>query len=130
MAPTRTFISLVCSAAASVIVAACDFGGAKMYCAAALSPAVVVTPLDSGTRANITVGTRGTVSSGTYVDSLSVVFDSVLWGGLGAQFRTYEVTVEHQGYRQWVRSGVRVTEWTECHEPVSVHVTALLQPSP
>jgi hypothetical protein len=101
-----------------------------MYCTAALSPAVVVTPLDSGTRANVTVGARGTVSSGTYVDSLRVVFDSVLWGGLGGPLGTYEVTVEHQGYRQWIRSGVRVTERTDCGMPVSAHVTALLQPTP
>jgi len=126
--PTRTFLSFVCSAAAWLIVAACDFGGAKMYCAAAYSPAVVVTPLDSGTRANVAVGTHGAVSSGTYVDSLRVVFDSVLWGG--GQLGTYEVTVEHQGYRQWVRSGVRVTERTDCGMPVSVRVTALLQPTP
>jgi hypothetical protein len=99
-----------------------------MYCAAALSPAVIVTPLDSGTRANVAVGTGGVVSSGTYVDSLRVVFDSVLWGGF--HLGTYQVTVDHQGYRQWVRSGIRVTERTDCGMPVSVHVTALLQPSP
>ncbi len=99
-----------------------------MYCAAAYSPAVVVTPLDSGTRANVAVGTGGAVSSGTYVDPLRVILDSVLWGG--ARLGTYQVTVEHPGYRQWVRSGVRVTEHTDCGMPVSVHVTALLQPSP
>ena len=126
MAPTRTFISLVCSTAACLSVAACD--GAKMYCAAALSPAVIVTARDSATRANLVVGTRGTVSSGTYVDSLRVVNDSFLWGGF--PLGTYQVTVEHQGYRQWVRSGVRVIERTDCGMPVSAHVTALLQPSP
>jgi len=99
-----------------------------MYCAAALAPAVIVTPLDSGTRANVAVGTGGAVSSGTYVDSLRVVFDSTLWGGW--RLGTYQVTVEHPGYRQWVRSGVRVTEQEECGTLVSVHVIALLQPSP
>jgi hypothetical protein len=99
-----------------------------MYCAAPYSPAVIVTPLDSGTRTNVAVGTRGAVSSGTYVDSLRVVYDSILWGG--AQLGTYQVTVEHAGYRQWVRSGVQVTERTDCGMPVSVRVTALLQPSP
>ena len=126
--PIRTFLGLVCSATACLMVATCEFGGAKMYCAAALSPAVIVTPLDSGTRANVAVGTGGVVSSGTYVDSLRVVFDSTLWGG--RRLGTYQVTVEHAGYRQWVRSGVRVTEQTDCGMPVSVHVTALLQPSP
>lgn len=100
-----------------------------MYCAAPYSPAVIVTPLDSGTRANVAVGTRGAVRSGTYVDSLRIVNgSSTLWGG--GPIGTYEVTVEHQGYRQWVRSGVRVTEQTDCGMPVSVPVTALLQPSP
>ncbi len=99
-----------------------------MHCAAAYSPAVIVTPLDSGTHANVAVGTRGVVSSGTYVDSLRVVYDSILWGG--PQLGTYQVTVEHAGYHQWVRSGIRVTEQTDCGMPVSVRVTALLQPSP
>ena len=110
------------------MVAACDSVGVNTYCSAPYSPAVVVTPLDSSTRANVAVGTGGTVSSGTYVDSLRVVFDSILWGG--ARLGTYEVTVDHPGYRQWVRSGVQVTEHTECGMPVSVRVTALLQPSP
>ncbi len=99
-----------------------------MYCAAPYSPAVIVTPLDSGTHANVAVATRGVVSSGTYVDALRVVNDSILWGG--ARVGTYEVTVEHAGYRQWVRSGVQVTEHTDCGMPVSVRITALLQPSP
>src|SRR5712671_6333153 len=100
--PIRTFLGLVCSATACLMVAACEIGGgAKMYCAAAYSPAVIVTPLDSGTRANVAVGTRGLASSGTYVDSLRVVYDSTLWGG--SQLGTYQVTVEHPGYRQWGR---------------------------
>jgi hypothetical protein len=99
-----------------------------MYCSAPYSPAVIVTPLDSSTRANVAVGTRGAVSSGTYFDSLRVVYDSIPWGG--SQLGTYQVTVEHPGYHQWVRGGVRVTERTDCGMPVSVRMTALLQPSP
>ena len=98
-----------------------------MYCAAAYSPAVIVTPLDSGTRANVAVGARGVALSGSYVDSLRRV-DSVLVGG--SQLGTYQVTVERLGYHQWVRSGIRATKEWECGMPVSVRVTALLQPTP
>src|SRR6266566_1001698 len=97
VSPIRTFLGLVCSATACLMAAACD-PRAKMHCAAAYSPAVIVTPLDSGTHANVAVGTRGVVSSGTYVDSLRVVYDSILWGG--PQLGTYQVTVEHAGYHQ------------------------------
>jgi len=66
--PTRTFLSLVLGSAALLIVAACDnhFG----YCSSPYSPAVIITPLDSGTRANVAVGARGVALSGSYVDSL------------------------------------------------------------
>ena len=97
------------------------------YCLAALSPAVIVTPKDSGTHANLVDSARGVARSGTYVDSLRRV-DSVLWGG--AQIGTYNVTVERPGYQQWTRSGVQVTQRTPCGMPVSVHVTALLQSNP
>jgi hypothetical protein len=124
--PTQTFLTLVRGSAVLLIVAACEnrrFG----YCSAPYSPAVIVTPLDSGTRTNVAVGARGVALSGTYVDSLRRV-DSVLWGG--AQLGTYQVTVERLGYHQWVRNGVQVTQATECGMPVSVRLTALLQPTP
>ena len=122
---TRTFLSLALSSVAFLIVAAynSDFG----YCTAALSPAVLITPLDSGTRANVAVGARGVAITGTFVDSLRLV-DSALWGG--GRKGTYQVLVERPGYHQWFRTGIRVTETTECGMPVSVPVTALLQPAP
>jgi hypothetical protein len=123
--PTRMFLNLVLGSAAFLIVAACenDFG----RCSSPYSPAVIVTPLDSGTRANVAVGARGIAVSGSYVDSLRQV-DSVLWGG--SQLGTYQVTVERPGYHQWVRSGIRATQEWQCGMPVSVRVTALLQPTP
>ena len=123
--PAQTFLSLALGSAAFLIVAACEnrFG----YCAAPYSPAVIITPLDSGTRANAAVGARGVALSGSYVDSLRRV-DSVLVGG--SQLGTYQVTVERLGYHQWVRSGIRATKEWECGMPVSVRVTALLQPTP
>lgn len=124
--PTQTFLTLVRGSAAVLIVAACE-NTPVGYCTAALSPAVIVTALDSGTRANVAVGARGVAVSGTYVDSLRLM-DSVLWGGF--RLGTYQVTVEHPGYHQWVRSGIHVTHATECGMPVSVRVIALLQPTP
>ncbi len=67
--PAQTFLSLICGSAAFLIVAACEnrqFG----YCSAPYVPAVIITPRDSGTRANVAVGARGVALSGSYVDSL------------------------------------------------------------
>ena len=125
--PTQTFLNLVRGSAALLIVAACENRPPFGYCSAAYSPAVIVTPLDSSTRTNVAVGARGIALSGSYVDSLRRV-DSILWGG--AQLGTYQVTVERPGYNQWVRSGVHVTHATACGMPVSVRLTALLQPTP
>ena len=127
LAPRQTFLRFARGSAAFLIVAACDNRPPFGYCAAAYSPAVIVTPLDSGTHTNVAVGARGVALSGAHVDSLRRV-DSVLWGG--ANLGTYQVTVERPGYHQWVRSGVHVTRATECGMPVSVPLTALLQPTP
>src|SRR6267378_3657319 len=130
MPRTHPFLSLLRYSVALLILAACQNTQNTQptgYCAGSLSPAVIVTPLDSGTRTNVAVGARGVARSGTYSDSLRRV-DSVLWGG--ARLGTYEVTVERLGYQTWTRSGVQVTQATVCGAPVSVQVTALLQLSP
>jgi hypothetical protein len=122
--PTRTFAFAL--SAAALIAAACQ-NTPTGYCTAPFHPAVIVTPLDSGTGANVVVGTRGVALTGTEVDSLRPV-DSVLWGGVRRGI--YDVTVEHAGYRQWVRRGIQVKDGGACGVLVSVHMTALLQPSP
>ena len=48
----------------------------------------------------------------------------------GSKLGTYQVTAQRPGYREWIRTGVQVTQATECGMPVSVHITALLQPGP
>ena len=130
MPRTHPFLYLLRYSVALLILAACQNTQNTQptgYCAATLSPAVIVTPEDSSTRANLVMGARGLVRSGTYSDSLRRVdvVDSVLWGG--ARLGTYEVTVEHPGYQPWTRSGVQVKQTTACGTPVSVQVTALLQ---
>jgi len=133
MSRTHPFLDLFRYSVALLVVAACQNTQNTQpigYCAASLSPAVIVTPEDSRTHANLVMGARGLVRSGTYSDSLRRVdaVDSVLWGG--ARVGTYEVTVEHPGYQPWTRSGVQVTQTTACGAPVSVRVTALLPLSP
>jgi hypothetical protein len=133
MPRTHPFLYLLRYSVALLILAACENAQNTQpvgYCAATLTPAVIVTPEDSSTRANLVMGARGVARSGTYSDSLRRVdlVDSVLWGG--ARLGTYEVTVERQGYQPWTRSGVQVTQRTVCGALVSVQVTALLQLSP
>ena len=127
MTDTQTSLNLVRSSVAFLLMAACQNTQPLGYCTAAYSPAVIITAEDSGTHANLAVGASGLARSGAYVDSLRRV-DSVLWGG--ARIGNYQLTVERLGYHQWTRTGVQVTQVTECGMPVSVHVTALLQPSP
>ena len=126
MSCSRRSLHHLASVVALLLPAACD-NGANMYCLAPYSPAVIVTPEDSSTRANLAAAASGIARSASAIDSLRRV-DSVLWGG--SQLGTYELTVVHSGYQQWTRSGIRVTQATDCGMPVSVHVTALLHPIP
>jgi len=96
------------------------------YCTAPRSIAVLVTALDSTTRASVADGAHGVVQSGTYVDSLRLSF-GVLEGG--TKLGTYEVTVERPGYRQWIRTNVQVTGQGPCGNVIPVDLTALLQSS-
>src|SRR5436190_13836858 len=97
MTDTQTSLNLVRSSVAFLLMAACQNTQPIGYCAAAYSPAVIITAEDSGTHANLAVGASGLARSGAYVDSLRRV-DSVLWGG--ARIGNYQLTVERLGYHQ------------------------------
>jgi hypothetical protein len=62
------------------------------------------------------------------VDSLRQTWDSVLEGG--TQLGTYDVTVDHPGYHEWIRTNVQVTRKGPCGNVIPVRLTALLQPTP
>lgn len=98
-------------------------------CTAEGRDAVIVEVRDSITGSNAAEGALLIVRDGEYVDSVR--------GGpneppaLTAAFErpgTYEVVVQKNGYREWVRQGVRVRRTGGCDKLESVRLTALLQP--
>ena len=115
-------------AAVMLLSLGCDALKIGTACTTEARPGLVVTVLDSVTKAQIS-GARVTARNGTTTD---VVPDP--WAATSAYSLafekpgTYEVTVEKSGYRTWVRTNVRVTE-DECHVK-TVSLTALLQPQP
>lgn len=123
MLPLRVFAIL----SATLILTGCrnsPTGPPIGYCTAPRSIAVIVTALDSVSRASVADSARGVVQSGTYVDSLQLDF-GVLEGG--TKLGTYQVTVQRPGYAQWVRTNVRVTRQGPCGNVIPVQLTALLQ---
>jgi hypothetical protein len=76
---------------------------------------------------------RGAVQEGSFIDSLrpyGTVGNGVLVSRAGADERAgvYSVTVEHDGYGEWRRDGVRVGS-DECHVE-TVLLSAYLQRTP
>jgi len=109
------------------MLAACQSGTSPIaYCLGPRPIAILLTPIDSVTHASVANGAYGAVQSGTYVDSLRVVSDSLLEGG--DQLGTYVVHVERPGYHEWIRTNVQVTQQGPCGNVVPVKLTALLQP--
>lgn len=98
-------------------------------CALNIVPAVTVRALEAGTGENVTDGARGTVSEGTYADSLrpaefDITGQRVLMLS-AAQERpgTYDLFVEREGYQAVSLSGLEATPG-ECHvNTVAVNVT-------
>jgi hypothetical protein len=89
---------------------------------------VTVRALEAGTGENITDGARGTVSEGTYSDSLRpAALDAaqrvLLLSGADERPGTYDLFVERDGYQAVSLGGLEATEG-ECHvNTVAVNVT-------
>jgi hypothetical protein len=102
--------------AISMWLMACSDPGA---CTLSAEPGITVRVLDAATGTNITDGAHGTVTEGTYVDSLrpTEVDDTGRVQVLSAVYErpgTYDVFLERPGYQAVTRGGVRVTA-DECH---------------
>ncbi len=121
-------VRFVGSLALVLALAACEKGVAPIaYCAAPRSIAIEVSALDSISQLSVADSARGVVQSGSYLDSLRLVF-GVLLGG--TKLGTYDVTVDRPGYREWIRADVQVTRQGPCGNVIPVQLTALLQPAP
>jgi hypothetical protein len=99
------------------------------YCAATRPVAVEVTVLDSISGASLADGAYGSARVGAEVDSLRLSSPPPVLQG-GTKLGTYDLTVEHPGYREWTRTGVVVSQQGTCGNPVPVALVARLQPVP
>lgn len=91
--------------------------------------AVKVTVLDSISGASVADGAQGIARVGVEVDSLRLSSPPPVLEG-GTKLGTYDVTVDHPGYREWTRSGIVVSQQGACGNPVPVALVARLQPVP
>ena len=95
-------------------------------CTLILVPAVTVRALAAGTGENVTDGARGTVSEGTYADSLRPAdFDItdhrvLLLSAAYERPGTYDLFLEREGYQAVSLSGIEARDG-ECH----VHTAAV-----
>jgi hypothetical protein len=102
-------------------------------CTLSVDPGVVVTIRDAADGKPLASTARGVVRDGAFSDSLRPyggLGDGTLVSRAAADERpgVYTVTVVHQGYAPWERSGVRVRPG-ECHVQAA-SLTADLQPVP
>jgi uncharacterized heparinase superfamily protein len=112
--------------AVSMVLTAC--GTEPHLCTESIEPAITVRALEAGTGENVTDGAQGTVSDGTYSDSLRPALFAVTQRVLqlrAADERpgTYGLWVERDGYQAVSLSEIEVT-MGECHvNTVPVEVT-------
>ncbi len=110
------------------LVAGCE---SSVTCVSIPVPAVRVVVNDSASGAPAASGARLVVRDGTYADSTAFPaghpeVDSMPLYGAENRPGIYEVTVRKAGYRDWLRSGVKVTQG-QCYVNTA-RLTALLQP--
>lgn len=110
---------------------ACARVSDPVVCPAWIPPSVIVTVQDSVTGANLTAGSTLVLREGAAVaDSVTAetqpfpVQSRAL--GMGAT-GTFSLTVRHEGYREWVKSGIKVKQGACGAETVGVE--ARLQPA-
>jgi hypothetical protein len=83
-------------------------------CTLSVEPAVLVEIRDAGDRTPLAAAASGTVSDGTFQDSLRLHDGSLTRAGADEREGNYTVRVLHAGYVTWEQTGVRVRN-TGCH---------------
>ena len=115
--------------------AGCTTGcGTDPVCTLDVIPAVIVEIRDGFDATPLAETARGAVHEGNFTDSLQPyrsVGNGILVSRAAAWERAglYTVTVEHAGYAEWRRDGVRARQRDECHVE-TVELTAYLQRTP
>ena len=115
----------------TLVTSGCRLLDKERVCTLELRSGVSVSVRDSTTGAFAASGAKLVVRDGAYADSVSLpatpgATDAMSLGGAGERPGVYSLTVTKPGYRDWVKTGVRVTKG-DCHVN-TVALTALLQP--
>jgi hypothetical protein len=118
---------------ATLALAACSQDPTRIVCTADVRPALAVTVVDAVSGAPRAGEALAVARDDRYSDTLRVngfLGDGTPIALTGADERpgTYDLTVEHAGYRTWSATNVRVTSNT-CHVQ-TVELTARLEPLP
>jgi hypothetical protein len=124
-------VKFLSAAALCLTTAGCDLFRTVAACDAAIRRAIEVDVIDARTGQWTARAASGFIRDGTYLDSLKVVgwrgtppidTATTIGAGLG-RAGTYEVQVEHAGYRTWRQSGVRVRVATCSVETVKLRAS-------
>jgi hypothetical protein len=113
---------IMVAGAMSLVLAGCTGPGA---CTLNIEPGITVQALEAATGRNVTDSASGTVTEGTYSDSLrpfgvDTAGRVLRLSAADERSGTYDVFVERPGYQSVSLSNIRVTR-DECH----VHTAAL-----
>ena len=127
--PHNTFI-----AGTVVVLGLASCGSEPGGCTLNIVPAVTVRALAAGTGENVTDGARGTVSEGTYMDSLRPAdFDIadqrvLMLSAADERPGTYDLFLEREGYQAVSLGGIEARDG-ECHVyTAAVNVTMVPVP--
>jgi hypothetical protein len=95
-------------------------------CAGVGAYGIKVDVRDSSSGVRLFDSLRVTAQDGGYVSTFRLTTDNV-FGGADDRPGTYTITVQRPSYRTWQRHNVVVAA-TVCRAPITVELTALLQP--
>ena len=115
---------LITLSIAAAVPGCSEWGG----CTTSVEPAVLVEIRDAEDGTPIAATASGTVSDGSFQDSLRLHDGSLTRAGADEREGTYTVRVLHTGYTTWEQTGVRVRD-TGCHVD-TVTLQADLQSAP
>jgi hypothetical protein len=107
----------------SLALSGCEMGA----CTLSVEPGVLVEIRDAVEGTPIAATASGSISEGSFQDSLRLYDGTLTRAGADEREGTYTVRVLHTGYVPWERTGVRVRD-TGCHVD-TVTLEADLQPA-
>jgi hypothetical protein len=102
--------------ALAVLVVSLGIGSCSQWggCTLSVEPGVLVGIRDAADGAPIAATASGTITDGSYQDSLRLYDGTLMRAGAEEREGTYTVQVRHTGYVPWERRAIRVRD-TGCH---------------